>query len=212
MRARRAFLPPIFGPMALLAFAACGDPSVLPRDAGADGQAEDAGPFDGGGLDASLADSAVPDGDVADAAPDAAMAPRIEIGTGIVDFVEVPRGGDVELVMGLQGGWHVEIAFRLYGLDPESLRLMIRGTRAGTEEEVIVPIDRTLTARRVEERDGYLLRTGELGIFTIEAAEEVIGADVLISVAATPPTGEDPFVVHAENVFHIVDLVDELGD
>lgn len=161
---------------------ACGDDSP-PSDGGADSAAD-------APVDATLPETA-----------------RIEIGTGLTEFIEVPDGGDTELVAGPQGGWHVDIALRLYDLEPEGLFLRIEGEDADTAERVAIPIERVLTARRVRPQGDHLLRLGDQLVMTITMPSEVVDRDIRIRLVARPEgvSGE----VMAERVFHIIDEVEE---
>lgn len=50
-------------------------------------------------------------------------ATRVELGTGETEFVPVAEGDPVELVAGLQGGFHVPVSFRAYGYASDRLTL-----------------------------------------------------------------------------------------
>jgi hypothetical protein len=53
--------------------------------------------------------------------PDAAVTPAdawVELGTGAVDFEELPDEGDIVLVSGPQGGHHFVVSARMHGLQP----------------------------------------------------------------------------------------------
>ena len=86
------------------------------------------------------------------------------------------EGGDVELVNGPQGGWHVDVTMRIYGLDPQELTMRIEGYDAATDESIGIPIERVLTERRVQPEDDHWLRVGDQLIFAIEACLFILAA------------------------------------
>jgi len=177
----------LFVSLLVLPLAACpGDDDAPPvgRDGGADAGSPSA---DGGG---EGDDAATPSG------------PRVEIGTGITSFVPVADGEDVELVMGPQGGWHIDVTLRLYEMDPMDMRLNIDGYDADTGEMLALPIERILTTRRVREEDDHWLRLGEQLVLGIASPAEAVGKDVRIVVRAMPVEGEG---ASAEKTVHVID-------
>ncbi|MEM6956834.1 MAG: hypothetical protein AAF411_28215 [Myxococcota bacterium] len=94
---------------------------------------------------------------------------ELQIGIGIQDFNAVSDGDDVPLVRGSQGGVHIDVAFRLYGLDPEGARLEIDAFDAGSGESVAFGVSRNLTRSRLRLMEDHWLRTGDqvgLNIFS----------------------------------------------
>ncbi len=124
------------------------------------------------------------------------------LGTGVTSFVEVAEGGDVELVNGPQGGWHVNVTMRIYGLDPQELTMRIEGYDAATDESIGIPIERVLTERRVQPEEDHWLRVGDQLIFAIDSPAGVVGRDVRIESRVTTPEGER---AEAELVVHVID-------
>jgi hypothetical protein len=60
-------------------------------------------------------------GDTSGGKPDSAVTPGeawVELGTGAVDFEEVPAEGDFVLVAGPQGGHHFVVSARMHGMQP----------------------------------------------------------------------------------------------
>ncbi len=161
------------------------------------------------GNDASSLDAGIPMDGSRDAvgsdvgnADASASSQRLEIGTGLTDFEPIPEGGEVELVMGPQGGWHIEIATRLYGMDPMDLNLRIRGFDAETNEPLTIVVERVLTTRRVRDEGDHYLRLGDQLVFTVEDGSLVVGKQVRVEADATPVGG---MVAHAEKTVLIVD-------
>lgn len=130
--------------------------------------------------------------------------PRVEIGTGITSFVDIADGADVELVNGPQGGWHVDVALRLYDVNPQELTMRIEGYDATSGDPVGVPIERILTERRVQPEGDHWLRVGDQLIFAIEGPDEVTDTDVRIEARITTPEGA---MATAQKVVHVIDDV-----
>ncbi len=84
-------------------------------------------------------------------------------------------GDDIELVAGFQGGWHVETAIRLFGIDVEGATLRITARNA-IGERLTIPLQRRLTLSRVEVEDDHLLRSGDQLVFDIRMPSAVTGS------------------------------------
>ena len=177
-----------------LAFAMTGCPG--------DDDSFDAGGVDAPGMDAPGVDAPRVDAPGVDVGP---VAPRVEIGTGLTEFIDVADGADVELVAGPQGGWHVDVALRLYGMDPMDMRLRIEGRNDATGDVVTVPVERILTNRRVRDMGDHYLRLGDQTVFMVLGPEEATDIDLRIDVTATPVEGEG---ASAQKIVHIVDNVE----
>ncbi len=174
----------------LFALAACGD------DGGADGDP----------IDAFVADAVMVDAAASDASGDAGLpAQRIDIGTGQLDYEPLPEDRSIELVQGAQGGVHIDLALRIWGVAPDDLLLRYEGFVADTDEEVFVPVERLLNADRIVDNGDYLLRAGDRLILdeALLPREELVGREVRVEVTATPPDAS-PLVGIATVV--IVDL------
>lgn len=128
--------------------------------------------------------------------------PRITIGHGLTAYEEVPEGGDAELVAGAQGGWHIDLALRIYSVDPEDLFIRIEGFDAATGDALSIPIERVLTSRRVRREDDHYLRLGDQLIFMITMPSEAIGRDLRVELTAMPAAGGELMAMHT---FHVVD-------
>ena len=110
-----------------------------------------------------------------DAALDAHVEPSVEIGAGLMAYEELPpSGGELELVHGPQGGWHVNLSLRLRGIVPMSFAWRV------TREDGRVLAYFALDAREGSFvlRDGALERIGELVIFDVTGPGDVVGRDV----------------------------------
>lgn len=168
---------------------------------GDDDVVQDAGP----GVDAPGTDGGSPPADAPGVDADAFVAPRLEIGTGLVEFIEVAEGDDVELVAGPQGGWHVDVAIRLYGMNPMDMTLEIHGFDDATDEQLTVPIRRILTMRRVRDQGDHFLRLGDQAVFMVLSPEEAVARDLRLEVRAVPAEGEG---ASATKVVHVIDEIE----
>ncbi len=112
---------------------------------------------------------------------DVHVEPTLEIGGGLESYVELPpTGGELELVHGPQGGWHVNLSLRLRGIEPTSHSWRVERSEdaralaafeLGTREGSFVP------------RGDALERVGELVILDVIGPEEVVGRDVHVSAS-----------------------------
>ena len=123
----------------------------------------DAGPWDGGGVPAS-----------------------VELGTGVAGFVALPpSGAPVELVMGPQGGYHVEVAVRVRGLDLEGVAVTYDAVRV-RDGAVLSHTPYVFSgARFVRDGDAFV-HTGDLAILSIDGPADVVGQalELRVSVAS----------------------------
>lgn len=103
--------------------------------------------------------------------------PALELGTGEASFVAVPSGSTLELVQGPQGGWHVVLAARLSGFDPEGTILTF-GVYEGTTLLAETPV--AITVRRLVRDGAAYLKLGDLLIFSIGGPAEIVGRTVEI--------------------------------
>ncbi|MDQ3033381.1 MAG: hypothetical protein M3Y87_13255 [Myxococcota bacterium] len=114
--------------------------------------------------------------------------PRVQLGTGTSSFVELPEtGGTVELVMGPQGGYHVDVAIRIWDLDPDRISVIyevarVDGAVLSTTPFVFDP------GRFVREGD-HLVHTGDFTVLEITGPADVTGDEVELRVVATAQDG-----------------------
>ncbi len=109
-------------------------------------------------------------------------APALALGTGEAAFEPVAEGGELELVHGPQGGWHVVGAVRMGGFAPDGTVLTYT-VRDGATPLVEVPIA-LRTSRLVRDGAGYL-KLGDLLIFPITGPADVVGHAVTIEARVT---------------------------
>lgn len=172
----------------LAAVVACpSDDDAGSFDAGATsdgGASRDAGERDAGERDASTAsDAATLD---APSTPGASLA----IGAGLTAYEPIEDGAELALVMGPQGGYHVDVTFRACGIVPMDARLRVDGFDAETGREVAFEIDRILTERRVRiEDDGCWTRVGDLLVFDVLMPSEIVGREVRVEARVVAEDG-----------------------
>lgn len=127
----------------------------------------------------------------------------MEVGAGSTSFTRLADGDTVELVMGPQGGWHVDVAARFGGMSPSGLTLAYHAADAGTGEDLGFPIKSVLNEDRVSHDGVGHVRTGDRIVFDIDGPADVVGRDVVILVEARGPA-----VAHDATV--LVRVLDEL--
>ncbi|NVB39879.1 hypothetical protein G6O69_18695 [Pseudenhygromyxa sp. WMMC2535] len=129
---------------------------------------------------------------------------EIELGLGPVDWRALEEGDPVELVAGLQGGWHVDLAVRGEGLEPGGLWLRYEARDPSTGAALSYVTEALLDEGNVLETDEGWLRVGDRVVFTIDGPEVVVGAEVCLFVTVTKGSWED-------EDSRCVTIVDELG-
>lgn len=118
--------------------------------------------------------------EIGDAGP-----PALVLGTGETAFVEVADGGELELIHGPQGGWHVIVAARLSGFDPDGMVLTL-GVYEG--DTTLIELPMAIAGRRLV-RDGLAyLKLNDFMIFDIVGPDEIVGHEV--EVRAVIRSGE----------------------
>lgn len=152
-------------------------------------------------IGAGCATDAGTDGDAGPAA--------IEIGGGATAFEALPREGepDVELVSGLQGGWHLDLGARLRGFERGAITIEYEVVRVDDGAVLVrVPV-RVGASGLAVEADGALARWGDRAIFDVSAPAEVVGVRVELRARATADGWRE---AADARVVRIVDAVDEL--
>lgn len=118
--------------------------------------------------------------------PDApAPEPRVELGTGRSTFV--PIDGELELVAGPQGGWHVDVCARMWHLRADGLRITYEASRAGVP--LHVPIELELDSRHLRHDGDHWLRRGDVLQLAIASPAEVVGAELELRVRVEDRAG-----------------------
>jgi hypothetical protein len=133
----------------------------------------------GGGGAAPTEDAGPPAVEVAVTGP-----ARLELGVGTTRFEALAEGGAVELVLGPQGGWHVDLTARGENLLPDGLTLRYEVRDDARPTPWNHPVTASLNARRVLADGGGWVRVGDRAVFDIRAAGEVTGLRVRVTVRA----------------------------
>ena len=114
--------------------------------------------------------------------------PSFELGTGLGRFVALADGDALELVAGLQGGWHVDVAVRTTGVEPDGLTLTYEAFDAESGASLSHRTFAALESANVLWTQAGWVRVGDRVVFDITAAKEVVGALVCLRVEAEGPT------------------------
>lgn len=109
--------------------------------------------------------------------------PWIELGTGVVDFEPLTDGDDIELVAGLQGGWHLDVSLRFDGFGPDGVVLSYEALSADATT-ISYRTDAILQEASVLPDDEGFLRLGDRVVLDIPSADAVVGTEVVLRVTA----------------------------
>lgn len=100
---------------------------------------------------------------------------RVEVGLGLDRFVPVADGDPIELVFGPQGGWHVDLAARVYGAN-EADEIILSFRVYQPDGQIAYPIKRLVDPERApRSEDGALEYPGAQLVFAIMDPSEVVG-------------------------------------
>ena len=105
---------------------------------------------------------------------------QVELGTGRTSFIPLP--GNIELVMGPQGGWHLDLTLRLWSDDPGGLVLRYEVRRDGESEPVSAPTTYVVEAARLIAEGDHWLRLGDRAVLAIAGPDEIVGDAVVLEV------------------------------
>ncbi|MCC7541237.1 MAG: hypothetical protein IT379_33780 [Deltaproteobacteria bacterium] len=125
--------------------------------------------------------------------------PALEVGTGGTVYERVEDGGAVELVHGPQGGWHILLAARFRGMDPEGVLLSYQVLRADGTTPLNERFSVRLRRSTVSPSGAWWNRTGDLGVLAVMGAEEAADMDAEVHaevVASDGTTVSDVLRVH----------------
>lgn len=110
--------------------------------------------------------------------------PWIELGTGRTAYASVEDGDPVELVAGLQGGWHLDVAVRFGGFGPNGA-LLVYAARTESGELISYETQALLTGNSVLPDGEGWIRLGDRVVLNIIRANEVVGQTLVLEVTAT---------------------------
>ncbi len=132
---------------------------------------------------------------------DGAVAPSVELGTGLESFEAFSASGpELELVHGPQGGYHVHLSMRVRGLEPMSLHWQVFRVEDG-RSLANLPLD-ARPGRFVPVGDA-LERVGELVILDITGPADLVGREVRVDASVRAASGE---VASSTITARVVDL------
>jgi hypothetical protein len=123
--------------------------------------------------------------------------PTLEIGLGIGAFEPLPEGGDMPLVHGPQGGWHLEIGLLATHLAADDL---VTGSMEGTVDgEVLASVDPWIDLR-CDPAAGGLTSWGTRLIYETPTSDELDGVETTVTVEVrdldgTPVRATRSFVI-----------------
>lgn len=109
--------------------------------------------------------------------------PVLELGTGLDAWQALEEGDPVELVAGLQGGWHLDAAVRFDGFGPGGVELVYDAVRDDGTPVGLTTVATLGPGRVLEDEQGFL-RLGDRVVLDIEGPEDVVGAEVVVRVSA----------------------------
>ena len=109
--------------------------------------------------------------------------PWVEIGTGYLDWQPLSDGQPVELIAGIQGGWHLDAAVRFGGFGPGGVTLVYDAVDSEAERVSFVTQAELVEASVLEEEEGWL-RVGDRIVLDISDPSEVVGRELIVRVTA----------------------------
>ena len=105
--------------------------------------------------------------------------PWLEVGTGRSSFVAIAAGANVELVAGIQGGWHLDASLRFGGLGPDGV--VVRYEVLTQEGKLISFATKAfLTSASVLEDGDAFVRVGDRAVLDIADPAEVVGTTAIL--------------------------------
>jgi hypothetical protein len=117
---------------------------------------------------------------------------RVEAGHGLTEFALLEDGGGIEMVLGSQGGWHIDLAAHVEGTPPDDHFLFYRVWNLDHTEQISYPIKAFANDSVIERDDGSFDQVGIRTVFAIEDPDEVRGRSWLVEVQLV--VGPDVFV------------------
>ena len=109
--------------------------------------------------------------------------PNLELGTGLLAFKTLAEGDSLELVAGIQGGWHVDASVRLEGFGPAGILLLyeavdLNGQLVSFQTQALLSEKGVL-----EDNDGWV-RIGDRVVLDIDDPSEVVNQELIVRVTA----------------------------
>ena len=109
--------------------------------------------------------------------------PWIELGTGRAAFEPLSDGSSVELVAGIQGGWHLDASLRFGGFGPDGIELVYEALDASAQPISFVTHAALSQSSVLPDGDGWL-RPGDRIVLDIADPTQVVGTTAVMRVTA----------------------------
>ncbi len=117
----------------------------------------------------------------------------LEVGHGLSRYQRLETGDGVELVLGSQGGWHIDLAALFGGTNPEGHFIVYRVWDPERRAQISYPIKAFVEPDRVTAKgDGSFEQVGIRTVFAIDEPSEVLGKTWLAEAELI--VGPDVFV------------------
>ncbi len=110
--------------------------------------------------------------------------PGIEIGTGGSAYIPLAANDALELVHGPQGGWHIDVTARFWGLNPDGMILTYEVLPDGSTTPANFAARYQLTRQRVVPDGNGFVRLGDRAVFDIMDPAEVANRRFTVRVTA----------------------------
>ncbi len=130
--------------------------------------------------------------------------PWVDVGHGLSNYAPIADGDRLEMVLGSQGGWHVDLAARFGGTRPEDHFAIYRIWDLQRTAQISYPLKEFVTPDNVTTReDGTFDQVGVRTVFAITSPAEVQDREWLIEIELI----DGPDVILDERVVVVVDEV-----
>lgn len=108
----------------------------------------------------------------------------IELGTGTTGFETLSDGDPVELVAGIQGGWHVDVAVQFGGFGPAGIQLLYSAVDGDGQPVSFVTPALLSEAGLLDGGEEAWVRVGDRVVLDIQSQDEVVGEEIVLRVTA----------------------------
>ena len=105
------------------------------------------------------------------------------LGTGTDRYETLDDGDTVELIAGIQGGWHVDVSLWFDGFGPGGTTLRYEALDSSATA-LIFPMQTVLAETSVLDADSGWHRVGDRVVMDISDPSEVVGQTVILRVTA----------------------------
>lgn len=116
--------------------------------------------------------------------------PWLELGSGLSEFIPVSDGDPLPLVYGIQGGWHIDTAARLGGVDLDGAFLTYNAFDPDNDALLNYSYDAYLSEALLQELDDGWLRLGDRVVFDVASDDDILDRTIQIEVTLTDVAGD----------------------